>query len=262
MSHLARFLAWSASRGSGKTTLGLALLHHCRRGLRIGEGSVRIGGVDLAGLPLTQLRRLWGHLVCYVPQDPGTAMNPALRIRTQLAECLGTPSKVDDEALVSLLEEVRLPTTPDFREFFPHQLSGGQLQRVAIAMAFANRPRLIVMDEPTTGLDVTTQAHVLATVRRLCAEHHVAVVYVTHDIAVVASIADRVAVVYGGRIVEIGPAEAVLRRATHPYTPRSHPRGARSRRAGRRARDRRPPAGSRRRGRPLCLRTTLRPRDQ
>jgi peptide/nickel transport system ATP-binding protein len=204
--------------GSGKTTLGLALLRHCRRGLQLGQGSVRIGGIDLASLPPAQLKRLWGHLVCYVPQDPGTALNPALRIRKQLAECLGAPSQVSDEALFRLLEEVRLPASADFLDAFPHQMSGGQLQRVAIAMAFANRPRLVVMDEPTTGLDVTTQAHVLATVRRLCEEHQVAVVYVTHDIAVVAAIADRVAVVYGGRIVEIGPSATVLHRAAHPYT--------------------------------------------
>jgi peptide/nickel transport system ATP-binding protein len=204
--------------GSGKTTLGLALMRHCRRGLNLGGGAVRIGGIDLASLPMVQLRRLWGHLVCYVPQDPGTALNPALRIRAQLAECLGDPSKIKDEALFQLLEDVRLPATAGFLNAFPHQMSGGQLQRVAIAMAFANRPRLVVMDEPTTGLDVTTQAHVLATVRRLCEEHQVAVVYVTHDIAVVATIADRVAVVYGGRIVEIGPAAEVLGRAAHPYT--------------------------------------------
>ncbi len=113
---------------------------------------------------------------------------------------------------------MKLPATPQFLQAFPHQLSGGQLQRVAIAMAFANRPRLIVMDEPTTGLDVTTQAHVLNTVRQLCEQHGVAALYVSHDIAVVASIAQRVAVVYAGRIVEIGPTLRVLQNPVHPYT--------------------------------------------
>ena len=109
MSHLARFSAWSGSRARKDHAGPCPSASLPSRPAYRREGSVRIGGDDLAGLPLTQLRRLWGHLVCYVPQDPGTAMNPALRIRTQLAECLGTPSKVDDEALVSLLEEVQLP---------------------------------------------------------------------------------------------------------------------------------------------------------
>jgi peptide/nickel transport system ATP-binding protein len=204
--------------GSGKTTLGLALLHHCRRGLRIGGGTIRIAGRDLSAAMPEELRRLRGRLVCYVPQDPASALNPALRIGTQLAECLEPRGRRDPAKLLDLLRAVKLPPQRSFLENFPHQLSGGQLQRVAIAMAFANRPRLIVMDEPTKGLDVTTQAHVLETVRQLCDEHGVAAIYVSHDIAVVAAIARRVAVVYAGRIVEIGPTERVLQRPAHPYT--------------------------------------------
>jgi peptide/nickel transport system ATP-binding protein len=203
--------------GSGKTTLGLALLHHCRSGLEISEGSIILGGNDLRTLGPEDFRRLRGRRVCYVPQDPAAALNPALRIGTQLAECL-EKGGADRTLLFSLLEEVRLPARPDFLGAFPHQLSGGQLQRVAIAMAFANRPGLVVMDEPTTGLDVTTQAHVLNTIRRLAREHRVAALYVSHDIAVVASIADRVAVVYAGRVAEIGPKAEVLRQPRHPYT--------------------------------------------
>jgi peptide/nickel transport system ATP-binding protein len=203
--------------GSGKTTLGLALLHHCRRGLAIAAGSVVVGGRDLAAQSPEELRRLRGGLMCYVPQDPATALNPALRIRTQLREALGARAS-DEAALDALLDEVKLPTKAGILDAFPHQLSGGQAQRVAIAMAFANRPRLIVMDEPTTGLDVTTQAHVLATIRRLCESYRVAAIYVSHDIAVVASLAQRVAVVYAGRIVEIGPTARVLREPGHPYT--------------------------------------------
>jgi peptide/nickel transport system ATP-binding protein len=203
--------------GSSKTTLGLALLHHCRRGLRIDAGSVRIKGQDLCTAAPAALRELRGHLVCYVPQDPASALNPALRIGTQLAECL-PPDRRTQDALLELLSAVKLPRHPDFLESFPHQMSGGQLQRVAIAMAFANRPALIVMDEPTTGLDVSTQAHVLETVRQLCAEHGVAALYISHDIAVVAAIAQRVAVIYSGRIVEIGPTADVLQHPAHPYT--------------------------------------------
>lgn len=203
--------------GSGKTTLGLALLNHCRRGLKIEAGTVIIGGRDILADGPEQLRQLRGQLVCYVPQDPATALNPALRIGTQISECL-QPDRRSKEAIFRLLDDVKLPANERFLDAFPHQLSGGQLQRVAIAMAFANRPRLIVMDEPTTGLDVTTQAHVLKTVHQLCIDHHVAALYVSHDIAVIAEIATRTAVVYAGKIVEIGPTEQVLRNSSHPYT--------------------------------------------
>jgi peptide/nickel transport system ATP-binding protein len=204
--------------GSGKTTLGLALLGHARRGLHIAKGRVLIGGQDVLACDPDGLRRLRGKQICYIPQDPASALNPTLRIGDQLRECLPLSSEAVEPHLMALLEEVKLPAQPEFLRAYPHQLSGGQQQRMAIAMAFANRPRVIVMDEPTTGLDVTTQSHVLDTVRRLCAEHAVAAVYISHDLAVVASIAARVAVMYSGRIVEIGPTAAVLRDSSHPYT--------------------------------------------
>lgn len=204
--------------GSGKTTLGLALLHHCRHGLAFGAGVIRVDGKNLCAESTAGLRRARGRLVCYVPQDPASALNPALRVGTQLAECFESRVRGGNADLLELLAAVKLPPHPEFLDNFPHQLSGGQLQRIAIGMAFANRPRLIVMDEPTTGLDVTTQAHVLDTVRRLCRVHGVAALYVTHDMGVVAAIAQRVAVVYAGRIVEIGPTARVLEDPAHPYT--------------------------------------------
>ncbi len=203
---------------SGKTTVGLALLGHCRRSLGIAGGQVLIGGHDLLSLDEGELGALRGRLVCYVPQDPGTALNPALRIRSQLAECFDVDPAQAEARLLELLSEVKLPATREFLQAYPHQLSGGQQQRVAVAMAFANQPRVIVMDEPTTGLDVTTQAHVLDTVRHLCARHGVAAVYVSHDLAVVAALAGRVAVMYAGRVVEMGPTAQVLGRPVHPYT--------------------------------------------
>src|ERR671934_134577 len=191
--------------GSGKTTVGLALLGHTRRGATIVRGQVRVDGQNLLERPAAELRAMRGKTVSYVPQDPGAALNPALRIGTQLEETL---------------VEVLLPGDPSFLKRYPHQLSGGQQQRVGLAMAFACRPRVIVLDEPTTGLDVTTQAHVLATVRTLCSAHGVAALYVSHDLAVVSALANRVAVMYAGRIVELGPERTLFRGSAHPYARR------------------------------------------
>ena len=210
--------------GSGKTTVGLAVLGHARRGARIRRGQVLIEGRDVLALRPRQRQQLRGKLVSYVPQDPASALNPAMRIGAQLAETLSehgfAPGRAQRARIVETLGEVRLPSDDAFLRRYPHQLSGGQQQRVALAMAFANRPRVIVLDEPTTGLDVTTQAHVLATIGDLCGAHGVAAVYVSHDLAVVATLATRVAVLYGGRLAEIGPTSVLFRRAAHPYTRR------------------------------------------
>jgi peptide/nickel transport system ATP-binding protein len=211
--------------GSGKTTVGMALLGHVRSGGEVAGGVIRIDGRDLSSLGERELRRLRGGVVSYIPQDPGTSLNPALRISTQLEEILeahatGSDAKQRKARVREALEEVALPSDDGFLKNYPHQLSGGQQQRVAIAMAFANRPHVIVCDEPTTGLDVTTQARVLETVRDLCRSHRVAALYVSHDLAVVAELADRVAVMYGGRIVESGTRDQLFTAPRHPYTRR------------------------------------------
>jgi peptide/nickel transport system ATP-binding protein len=223
--HPGEVLGLVGESGSGKTTVGMALLGHVRRGGRIGGGVVMIDGRDLAHLDETGLRRLRGATVAYIPQDPGTSLNPALRLRLQLREMLdahagSTTEQERDERLREALEEVALPSDDAFLARYPHQLSGGQQQRVAIAMAFACRPNVIVCDEPTTGLDVTTQARVLQTVRELCQSHKVAALYVSHDLAVVAELADRVAVMYAGRIVEVGTRDQLFGAPRHPYTRR------------------------------------------
>ncbi len=209
--------------GSDKTTVGMALMGYCRPGGRVTGGEILIDGRELAGMGAGELRKLRGGTVSYIPQDPGTALNPALRIGRQLSEMLeahaGDTSEEQRKARIrETLEEVALPNDEEFLRRYPHQLSGGQQQRVAIAMAFACRPHVIVCDEPTTGLDVTTQARVLETVRDLCHSHRVAAVYVSHDLAVVAELADQVAVMYAGRIVERGPRDAIFSAPRHPYT--------------------------------------------
>jgi peptide/nickel transport system ATP-binding protein len=210
--------------GSGKTTVGMALLGYTRPGGKVSGGQVMIEGTNLAELRDVQLRRIRGGTVSYIPQDPGTALNPALRIGKQLSEVLeahgGLGEDERDARIRETLTEVALPNDDAFLRRYPHQLSGGQQQRVAIAMAFAARPHVIVCDEPTTGLDVTTQARVLETVRDLCRSHRVAALYVSHDLAVVAELADRVAVMYAGRIVEAGTRDQLFSAPRHPYTQR------------------------------------------
>ena len=207
--------------GSGKTTVVLALLGHARRGLSISSGEVLVDGVDLLRLPAAQLRAVRGARVSYVPQDPSAALNPALRVGTQLNEAIRVhPGAVEDPGarIREVLEEAHLDASSDLLRRYPHQLSGGQQQRVGLAMAFACRPSLIVLDEPTTGLDVSTQRHVLDTIRSLCQAYGVAAVYVSHDLAVVGGLVSDVAVMYSGRVIEVGATARVFGDPLHPYT--------------------------------------------
>lgn len=208
--------------GSGKTTSGTALLGYARTGAAITGGQIIVAGHDVRSMSPVQVRRIRGIDIGYVPQDPSSALNPAIRIGAQLRELLdlhnvGTPAERAD-AIRTILPEVGLPNTDEFLRRYPHQLSGGQVQRVALAMVFLPRPKVLVLDEPTTGLDVTTQSMVLETLDRLCERFAVAALYVTHDLAVVATIADRVAVMYAGQLIEIGPAAEIFNRPGHPYT--------------------------------------------
>ena len=203
--------------GSGKTTVALALLGYFKRGLRPGGGKVLVDGQDILALPDSELAKVRGRTIGYVPQDPASALNPVLKVGTQLREVFtvhgGDPARMND-----VLAEAGLEDPAPILAAYPHQLSGGQQQRVGLAMAFACRPRLIVLDEPTTGLDVTTQRRVLDTVRGLCRSYQVAAVYISHDLAVVAEIADHVAVLYAGRLIELGQAREVFATPSHPYT--------------------------------------------
>ena len=218
-----RVLGLVGESGSGKTTVGLAVLGHARRGVRIARGEVRCAEVDVLALDDAGRRALRGGRVSYVPQDPASALNPALRIGVQLREVLeahdfGGSSAAREARLAEMMAEVMLPGDADYLARYPHQLSGGQQQRVGLAMAFACRPSVLVLDEPTTGLDVSTQAHVLETVRDLTRRHGVAALYITHDLAVVADLADDVAVMYAGRIAERGTVRGIFAAPSHPYT--------------------------------------------
>jgi peptide/nickel transport system ATP-binding protein len=208
--------------GSGKTTVGTALLGYTRAGAAIERGRILYEDKDVLGLPWQQVRQLRGEEIAYVPQDPAAALNPSIRIGRQIVELMelrgiGTAESRLQGARDGL-EEVGLPNDDEFLRRYSHQLSGGQVQRVALAMAFLPKPKVLVLDEPTTGLDVTTQGMVLRTMGELCRSHGVAALYVTHDLAVIANIADRVAVMYAGQIVELGDRDTVFRRPAHPYT--------------------------------------------
>ena len=221
--HKGEVLGLVGESASGKTTAATSLLAHQRRGAKIAGGEIDITGTNVLGASPGELRHIRGGLISYVPQDASASLNPALRINTQLMEILeahdyGSSAADREERLAEMMAEVLLPSDRAFLRRYPHQLSGGQQQRVAIAMAFACRPKVIVLDEPTTALDVTTQAHVLETIRDLTRSYGVSALYVTHDLAVVANLADRIAVMYAGRLVEIGPRNTLFQGAWHPYT--------------------------------------------
>ncbi len=217
--------------GSGKTTVGLALLGHVRRGLVHSGGEVYLYAshsdqpVEMMTLDEASKRSLRGARVSYIPQDPALSLDPGMRVGKQIREVLdvhdyGSADHDRDQRVRSVLREVGLPDDDSYQRRWPHQLSGGQQQRIGIAMAFVMYPDVIVLDEPTTGLDVRTQEQVLETIRQMTVTNNVAGLYITHDLAVVSEIADRVAVMRGGQIIETGTAEQVLRHPARGYTKR------------------------------------------
>jgi len=209
--------------GSGKTSVGLAILGFSRPGADLAAGQVDLGPVDILQEPADRLRSIRGNTISYIPQDPATALNPALRIGVQIRELIEVhesgQSRAEVESRVgAAVIDVGLPGTPDFLRRYPHQLSGGQQQRICIAMAFLLNPQVVVLDEPTTGLDVVTQARVIDLIRRKCTDGEVSALYITHDLAVVSQVADRIIVLYAGRMAEEGRREDVLSEPRHPYT--------------------------------------------
>ena len=206
--------------GSGKTTTALSLLGYTRAGVEISGGRIKVGGESILGRDLNTIRSLRGRVVSYVPQDPGGSLNPSLRVGDAILDVLRAhrSGSVPRESVRTALERVELGADPHFTQRYPHQLSGGQQQRVTIAMASACQPPVAVLDEPTTGLDVLTQEKILLELRRLRDQEGMTMVYVSHDLAVVAGMADRIVVMYAGRVVESGPASEVIEHPRHPYT--------------------------------------------
>ena len=208
--------------GSGKSVSAAALMGLLPRGLTIARGAARFRGEAIADLPAHRLRDLRGREIAMIFQEPLSALNPVMRIGAQIQELFDAhgayPGAAGRAHALDLMRYVGLPDVERLIEAYPFQLSGGQRQRVVIAMALALEPKLILADEPTTALDVTTQAQVLDLLRRIRRERGTAILFVTHDFGVVADLADRVVVMEKGRLVEQGPVEAVLHRPQHPYT--------------------------------------------
>ncbi|MFP4043061.1 MAG: ABC transporter ATP-binding protein [Rhodosalinus sp.] len=208
--------------GAGKSMTGNAVIGLLDPPARVAGGEIRLGGERIDNIPRDRLRKLRGKKIGMIFQDPLTSLNPLLTIGDQLTETIMEHLPVGQaeaqERAVAALEEVGIPAARARIGSYPHEFSGGMRQRVVIALALCAEPDLVIADEPTTALDVSVQAQIIALLKRLCRERGVAVMLVTHDMGVIAEAADRVAVMYAGRLVEIGPVREVLTRARHPYT--------------------------------------------
>jgi peptide/nickel transport system ATP-binding protein len=208
--------------GAGKSLTGTAVIGLLEPPGRIARGKVILDGERIDQLPYERMRRLRGKKIAIVFQDPLTSLNPLYTVGHQLVETILTHEDLSAgearERAVNLLAEVGIPSPSQRIEQYPHQFSGGMRQRVVIALALCANPRVVIADEPTTALDVSIQAQIIKLLKRLCEEHSAAVMLITHDMGVIAETADRVAVMYAGRIVEVGAVRAVIKHAKHPYT--------------------------------------------
>ncbi|HEX7927979.1 MAG TPA: ABC transporter ATP-binding protein [bacterium] len=224
--------------GSGKSVTGFSVLGLVDAPGRVVDGRILFQGEDLAGADEERLRLLRGRRIAMVFQDPMMTLNPVLRVDTQMVEALQAHEGYEHGEALRLcrdaLERVGIPSPEARLTCYPHELSGGMRQRVAIAIAMLHQPALIIADEPTTALDVTIQGQILAQMQHLCREQGTSLIWITHNLAVVAGLADRICVMYAGRIVEQGPTDDVLDRPLHPYTrglirslPANNPRGGR-----------------------------------
>ncbi len=217
-----RILGMVGESGSGKSVTGFSILGLIDPPGRIVGGSVRLKGQELVGLPWAELRRIRGAKIAMIFQDPMMTLNPVLTIGTQMAEAIQSHEPVSRETALARARDalglVGIPSPEERLAAYPHQFSGGMRQRVAIATAFLNHPDLIIADEPTTALDVTIQGQILYETQRLCRERGTAMIWISHDLSVVAGLADEICVMYAGCIVERGSVDAVIDDPRHPYT--------------------------------------------
>jgi peptide/nickel transport system ATP-binding protein len=208
--------------GAGKSLTGAAIIGLLEPPGRVAGGEILLDGERIDGLPHEAMRRIRGRRIGAIFQDPLASLDPLFSIGSQLVETIRTHLPLSEAAArkraVELLQEVGIPAAGRRVDHYPHQFSGGMRQRVVIALALAAQPQLVIADEPTTALDVSIQAQIITLLKRLCREHGTAVMLITHDMGVIAETADRVAVMYAGRVVEIGPVAGVIRAPQHPYT--------------------------------------------
>jgi peptide/nickel transport system ATP-binding protein len=208
--------------GAGKSLTGAAIIGLLEPPGRIAAGEVLLEGQRIDKLPYEAMRKIRGRKIGAIFQDPLTSLNPLYTVGRQLVETIQTHLPLSAaqarERAIKLLKETGIPAAESRIDHYPHQFSGGMRQRVVIALALAAEPKLIVADEPTTALDVSIQAQIIALLKRLCREHGAAVMLVTHDMGVIAETCDRVAVMYAGRIAEVGPVQDVIHHPAHPYT--------------------------------------------
>ncbi|MDH4289308.1 MAG: ABC transporter ATP-binding protein [Aquincola sp.] len=208
--------------GAGKSLTGAAIIGLLDPPGCIAGGEILLAGQRIDNLPYETMRRIRGRQIGAIFQDPLTSLNPLYTIGRQLTETIRTHLPVSEEEAraraIRLLQETGIPAAEQRVDQYPHQFSGGMRQRVVIALALAAEPKLIVADEPTTALDVSIQAQIISLLKRVCREHRAAVMLVTHDMGVIAETCDRVAVMYAGRIAEVGPVADVIHRPSHPYT--------------------------------------------
>ena len=208
--------------GAGKSLTGQAVIGLLEPPGRIGAGQISLNGQRIDQLPYDQMRRIRGKKIGMIFQDPLTSLNPLYTIGQQLMETILTHAAMSSQQArqhaIKLLDEVGIPAAEKRIDHYPHQFSGGMRQRVVIALALCVNPSLIIADEPTTALDVSIQAQIIALLKRLCKEHDTAVILITHDMGVIAEISDRVAVMYAGRLVEVGEVRDVVKNPKHPYS--------------------------------------------
>jgi peptide/nickel transport system ATP-binding protein len=208
--------------GAGKSLTGAAIIGLLEPPGRIASGQVMLEGQRIDNLPQEQMRHIRGRKIGAIFQDPLTSLNPLYTVGRQLVETIQAhlPVKAEEarRRAISLLEDTGIPAARERIDHFPHQFSGGMRQRVVIALALAAEPKLVIADEPTTALDVSIQAQIIALLKRVCRERGAAVMLITHDMGVIAETSDRVAVMYAGRIAEIGPVHEVINQPAHPYS--------------------------------------------